>query len=360
MRPASTKVRGRASAVCDGVVSHAEPRLVVFSVLTSTGYLNNKHTFRRLFETTQMVTDCLAPGALDVGGVGWKSCIRVRLLHAKVRQRLRRLKSWDADRWGVPINQEDLCATQLSFCFNVLLGLRHMGVPVTRQECEDYTHTWRYMGHLLGVIPEMNPCTSFFNSQALMESIFMHLVKPDETSIRLAHNALQSISGKPPAFLPFGANAQMSRMMLGDNMADLLQLPPNNLCYLIMHRLGFFVFVRCRALLTRLPVIGPALMVASLSSMRRFVELGLGGHRTSFLMSHEPKSVKTGLEDPVVSTTDHIGPPMTRELKMAVWLRRIAMWLVGVIVAARFGLAAWKWVFSLYSFRRFRRRVLMG
>lgn len=74
----------------------------------STGYLSNKHTRRRLYETLQMIADCMAPGALDAGGRGWASVVRVRFLHAKVRQRLLALEAWDEPAWGVPINQEDM------------------------------------------------------------------------------------------------------------------------------------------------------------------------------------------------------------------------------------------------------------
>eukprot|EP00937_MAST-01D_sp_MAST-1D-sp2_P001972 g1972.t1 len=58
-------------------------------VLTSTGYLSGagkggrEATWRRLWETTQMILDCMEPGALREGGVGWCSVLRVRFLHAK-------------------------------------------------------------------------------------------------------------------------------------------------------------------------------------------------------------------------------------------------------------------------------------
>ena len=127
-----------------GLPHHRRHPVLRLAVLTSTGYLNNKHTFRRLFETTQMITDCLEAGSLEPGAIGWRSCVRVRMLHAKVRQRLRKLSTWREQEWGVPINQEDMCATQLSFCFNVILGLKHMGVHVSKQESQDYLHMWRY------------------------------------------------------------------------------------------------------------------------------------------------------------------------------------------------------------------------
>ena len=37
--------------------------------------------------------------------------LQVRVLHAKVRQRLGERKYWRRDEWGVPINQEDMAVS---------------------------------------------------------------------------------------------------------------------------------------------------------------------------------------------------------------------------------------------------------
>lgn len=213
------------------------------------------------------------------------------------------------------------------------------------------------MGHLLGVIPEMNPCTSFFTAKAFMESIFMHLVEPDETSIRLAHNSLRAISGQPPAFLPFDCNAQMSRMLLGDDMADLLKLPPHNWLYHFCHSAGFLVFVRLRSIVTRMPVIGPYMMASSLTGLKEIVRLGLGGHRTSFLMSHSPESVKDGLEQPPVTSEQHTGPPMSAALRRVLWLRRGLVWAVALLALAKLGVTVARRLLALLLTTRIGRAV---
>ena len=213
------------------------------------------------------------------------------------------------------------------------------------------------MGHLLGVVPDMNPCTTFFTAKAFMESIFMHLVEPDESSVRLAHNSLRAISGQPPAFLPFGCNAQMSRMLLGDDMADLLQLPPHNWLYYFCHSAGFLVFVRLRSIVTCLPVIGPCMMASSLASLKEIVRLGLGGHRTSFLMSHAPESVKDGLELPAVTSEQRTGPPMSASLRRVLWLRRGLVWVVALLALAKLGLAAARRLLALLLTTRFGRTL---
>lgn len=84
---------------------------------------SSDRTYRRLLETLQFVLDvlrCSLPGAessskgmahLLPGGEGWKSCVRVRMLHGTVRARIRakgEQSDWDGD---CPVSQEDMSAT---------------------------------------------------------------------------------------------------------------------------------------------------------------------------------------------------------------------------------------------------------
>ncbi|KAJ3079773.1 hypothetical protein HK102_003517, partial [Quaeritorhiza haematococci] len=111
------------------------------AVLLSTGYLTRPGppARKRLLETLVWFLDCMLPGALVPGEIGWKSSVRVRLLHSKVRTRLRRvcerrrqeearvggnsgkergdLKAFEysIEENGVPINQEDMVGTLHAF-----------------------------------------------------------------------------------------------------------------------------------------------------------------------------------------------------------------------------------------------------
>lgn len=137
----------------------------ITKVLEQSGYLVGSPgaVMRRLFETGRLLIDsCAADGALRPGEVGWASALRVRALHAKVRRRLLRRQgqhAWDGAALGVPINQEDMAVTLLAFSYNVLMGLELVrGEPLPDDEQAAYLHLWRYIGHLLGVSPEHNPC----------------------------------------------------------------------------------------------------------------------------------------------------------------------------------------------------------
>ena len=259
-------------------------------VLNSTGYLsqNCASTYVRLFETLQMIVDCMSPGGLTPGvGEGWKSCIRVRFLHAKVRRRLLSLGKWDKENWGVPINQEDLSVTLVSFQAVVLEALKYMGASISEAEREDYTHLWRLIGHYSGVLPQNNPCKNFASSRAAAESYIIHLVRPDSTSAILSKHMLESAAGRAPFFWTYEMGAQLSRMLMGHGLADRLALPQENRWYRQLH-LVHFCFIRCMVRLTWVPFLGSRIMELQLRQMKQFLVTVQGGKRTKFGLKKPP------------------------------------------------------------------------
>lgn len=106
---------------------------------------------RRVAETTKWWMDVTTEGAMNPGGAGFKSTLRVRLMHALVRRRVRELPQWDFAELGEPVNQCDMLATYLGFCVVFLLGQRVMGVPIRRDEARAVMHLWRYVGWLMGL-----------------------------------------------------------------------------------------------------------------------------------------------------------------------------------------------------------------
>ena len=84
------------------------------------------------------------------------STIRVRLLHATVRQRILSLEAakpgyYDVEAWGVPINDLDSIATIATFSATLIwLSLPRQGIYLRKQEIEDYVALWRYIAYLVG------------------------------------------------------------------------------------------------------------------------------------------------------------------------------------------------------------------
>ena len=102
-------------------------------VVYRTGYMA-KRPLRRVFETVQMVIDVLSPGGLEPAGAGVRTAQKVRLMHAAVRHLLTHdpARPWEEDL-GVPINQEDLAGTLMTFSCLVLEGLGRLGIDDHRR-----------------------------------------------------------------------------------------------------------------------------------------------------------------------------------------------------------------------------------
>jgi ER-bound oxygenase mpaB/B'/Rubber oxygenase, catalytic domain len=119
---------------------------------------------RRVNETAQLIVNVLSPGGLEPGvGHGYRDARRVRLMHAAVRYLILNdpdvaktddpgagPESWPSGR-GVPVCQEDLLATLLTFTTVPLATLDRLGIGFTAEAAEAYMHTWCVVGHLLGL-----------------------------------------------------------------------------------------------------------------------------------------------------------------------------------------------------------------
>ncbi len=86
----------------------------------------------------------------EPGSLARRSIVGVRAFHAMMRARLTPT-GWPNERFGKPINQEDLLGTMLAFVVPVFESLERMGVGVTCEEREAYTRTWCAIGYLLGI-----------------------------------------------------------------------------------------------------------------------------------------------------------------------------------------------------------------
>ena len=109
-------------------------------VLTRSAELTTGNTTRRLAETGQMLRDLMHghPGkcALTEGTRGFAAARGVRLFHAAVRHMIMTdpVSSWDVDKLGMPVNQEDLLGTLVVFTVVVVRALETMGVDVTSKQ----------------------------------------------------------------------------------------------------------------------------------------------------------------------------------------------------------------------------------
>ena len=78
--------------------------------LVLTGALK-KQAGTRLAETTKWWVDITEPDGFERFSKGFTSTIFVRFIHSLVRHQLKKSEKWDAETWGLPINQYDQAMT---------------------------------------------------------------------------------------------------------------------------------------------------------------------------------------------------------------------------------------------------------
>ncbi len=188
-------------------------------------------TPRRLAETARFVLTVCSPGGMQLRAPGWIASVRVRLVHASIRQMLSRSDRWNTPAWGIPINQADMSGTVLLFSLVVLEGLSKLTYPLTPSDREDSLHLWRYVGYLQGVDPELL-CSTVSEARDLWDLLSSTQAPPDDDSRVLAQALLESAlqSAHTPQeirrarrIVAFGY--AVSRHLLGDAYADGLGYP---------------------------------------------------------------------------------------------------------------------------------------
>jgi hypothetical protein len=185
-------------------------------VLTLTGRMVTD-LVRRVTETAQFLVDVTSPGGLLPGSRGYADIRRVRLMHGAVRYLVLEdpsvvktddpaagLDSWSPAQ-GLPVNQEDLLGTLLTFTTVTLAALRRQGIGYDQADAEAYMHAWCVVGHFLGIQPDLLPM-ALEDAQDLQSRMFPRLQGPSGDALllgrALATNLGQSLDWRPLRGLP--------------------------------------------------------------------------------------------------------------------------------------------------------------
>ncbi|HUA75300.1 MAG TPA: oxygenase MpaB family protein [Solirubrobacteraceae bacterium] len=154
--------------------------------LAATGRLERMAS-RRLGETARWVLAVTTPGAMAPGGEGWRSSLRVRIVHALVRRHLLDGGSWDAEAWGVPISASAMMATAIGG-FNIVpqRALSDVGAGATAADRESRTALWRWVGYVMGVPPALLPC-NWREAERLIDTLATFDFGPNEDGPALMH-----------------------------------------------------------------------------------------------------------------------------------------------------------------------------
>jgi hypothetical protein len=201
--------------------------------LAATGRLERMAP-RRLAETIHWALDVTPPGGMHVGAAGWRSSIRVRMVHALVRDHLLRSGRWD-EEWGVPISAAGAFATAIGGFFVIpVRAMEDLGVRFSAREHEALCQLWRWVGHIMGMPEELQPRDAA-QARAWIDAAVARDEGPIEDSPRLMRALLDhglALDERFPGVVARPARAVSSRLVgaltrrwLGREMADALDVP---------------------------------------------------------------------------------------------------------------------------------------
>jgi hypothetical protein len=152
--------------------------------LIRTGALE-KGSNKRFAETMQWAMDVISVDGMAPLGVGYRSTIRVRLIHAFVRRHVSAMPDWQSDEWGVPVNQTDMAATLVGALIAPPAGGLGMGLVLSPREYDGIAHLTRYVGWLIGVDDEWLP-RDFRDGIRVLYHTVAALSEPDDSTKQLA------------------------------------------------------------------------------------------------------------------------------------------------------------------------------
>lgn len=192
---------------------------------------------RRIFETAQFVLNVMAPGAFAPHGRAVRSVQKVRLMHATIRHLIehepRWRSRWDME-WGIPINQEDLAGTLMTFSTEILVGMARFRIPIKGYEERAYLHAWKVVGHIMGVHPDLLPHDPQ-DAYDLAETIFQRQRGPSEASTVLTKALLDFMQIQAPGKLFDGMPATIIRHAIDPHVADMLEVPKSDWTVILLN-----------------------------------------------------------------------------------------------------------------------------
>jgi uncharacterized protein (DUF2236 family) len=196
----------------------------------------DQDAYRRVGETAQFLLAVMAPGSLGDGGRGIRKIQKVRLLHASIRHLIANSRRWDSEALGVPICQEDLAGTLLSFSWIVVDSLRKLGVRVSDQEAEDYHYRWRVVGEMLGIDPVAIP-EDLAEAEQLSALIMRRNHRFSDDGAAMTRALFEMHANSLPAGFE-GAAAALTRYLVGDEVCAHVGLPRSRWDRVIGRQLG--------------------------------------------------------------------------------------------------------------------------
>ena len=185
---------------------------------------------RRLKQNNRHLIEIFMPGGLRRYGDGWKLSVRIRLIHAKVRQLLRDSDDWDYEAWGEPISAAHVGFAASAFSARLLVHLKRLGGEYSDEERASFMRVWRHSAHLMGI-----PESMLFRSEAEALRIYeigrMCEPTPGMEAVSMAHSLVNSgplVAGVDDPLEREKLTRYvfvLSRAMIGNHLANDLHYP---------------------------------------------------------------------------------------------------------------------------------------
>lgn len=187
-------------------------------------YRIGHNTCRRIAETSQFILLVISPNAFSPEGQAIPAIQKVRLMHSAIRHLIKKTDRWDYEGLGVPICQEDLLGTLMTFTYLVVEALDKLGQALTPQEIEDYFYFWHVVGEMMGILPEMIP-DSFAEAEQLSHKMVERHHGPSPEGIEMTQALLQMQADLIPGEAFDGIMPALIRYLVGEQVADWLEIP---------------------------------------------------------------------------------------------------------------------------------------
>lgn len=188
---------------------------------------------RRLKQNNRHLAEIFLPGGLERYGDGWKTSVRLRLVHAQIRRLLKDHPDWDAPAWGTPLSAAHMGFAITAFSARLLRHMESLGASFDDEERTGFMAVWRYTGYLMG-IPETMLFRDEADAMAIYEIGLACEPPPSDESIIMAHSLVESaplvLGTTDPAARRDLADYvyKVSRSLIGTSLARQLKYPPGS------------------------------------------------------------------------------------------------------------------------------------
>ncbi|MGC4963066.1 oxygenase MpaB family protein [Gordonia sp. DT101] len=179
----------------------------------------------RITKTAKLGYDIGSLNAYQPDGEMVVTCVKTRMAHAAVRHLLPQSPHWvHAAPEKKPISQADIMVTWHSLPTTVWRNLQKWNVPIAADESEGFLHSWQVTAHMLGVEDQYIP-KSWNAADSQAKQVLDPILAPTPEGKKLADILLGLGYNLDLSLLSRGVLGALTRFMLGDKVADWLDIP---------------------------------------------------------------------------------------------------------------------------------------